>query len=97
MCALVGMGLGALTRHAAGAVAAATTVLLLAPMLIDSDEHRWMAELHDALPLAAWLRLIEVHPDVLNPDPFPTTVTGAWLTLAAWSLTATLTAITLTH
>ncbi|MEU4773402.1 ABC transporter permease subunit [Micromonospora sp. NPDC023644] len=97
VCALVGMGLGALTRHAAAAVATATTVLLLAPMLVDSDEHRWIAEAHNALPLTAWLRLIEVHPDVLNPDPYPATVTGAWLTLAAWSLTATLTAITLTH
>ncbi|RLK12309.1 hypothetical protein DER29_5587 [Micromonospora sp. M71_S20] len=97
VCALVGMGLGALTRHAAGAVAAATSVLVLVPMAVDSDEHRWIAELYNALPLTAWLRLIEVHPDVLNPDPYPATVTGSWLTLATWSLTATLTAITLTH
>jgi hypothetical protein len=97
VCALVGMGLGALTRHAAGAVATATAVLVLAPMVVDSDEHRWIAELYNALPLAAWLRLIEVHPDVLNPDPFPATVTGSWLVLAGWSLAATLAAVTVIH
>lgn len=97
VCALVGMGLGALTRHAAGAVATATSVLVLAPMVVDSDEHRWIAELYNALPLTAWLRLIEVHPDVLNPDPFPATVAGSWLVLAGWSLAATLTAVTVVH
>ncbi|MCX4388524.1 hypothetical protein OG777_16510 [Micromonospora peucetia] len=97
VCALVGMGLGALTRHAAAAVFAATTVLLLLPMVVDRDEHRWIAELYDTLPLAAWLRLIEVHPDIINRDPFPATVAGSWLTLAAWSLAATLTAITAIH
>lgn len=95
VCALVGMGLGALTRHAAGAVAAATAVLVLVPMVVDSDEHRWIAELYNALPLTAWLRLIEVHPDVISRDPYPATITGSWLTLAAWSLAATLAAITL--
>ncbi|MEU9508182.1 hypothetical protein AB0D32_18120 [Micromonospora sp. NPDC048170] len=97
VCALVGMGLGAVTRHAAAAVFAATTVLVLAPLVVDSDEHRWIAELYNALPLAAWLRLIEVHPDIVNRDPYPATVTGSWLTLATWSLAAILTAVTLTH
>ncbi|MER7419292.1 hypothetical protein ABT346_21350 [Micromonospora peucetia] len=97
VCALVGMGLGALTRHAAAAVFAATTVLVLAPLVMDSDEHRWMAELYNALPLVGWLRLIEVHPDIINRDPYPATVTGSWLTLAAWPLAATLTAITTIH
>ncbi|MEH1102061.1 hypothetical protein [Micromonospora sp. CPCC 205561] len=93
VCSLVGMGLGALVRHAAGAVAAATSLLVLVPMAVDSDEHRWIAELYNALPLTAWLRLIEVHPDILNPDPYPATVTGAWLTFAAWSLASTLAAV----
>ncbi|MFG1890737.1 hypothetical protein ACGFIR_23095 [Micromonospora sp. NPDC049051] len=97
VCALVGMGMGALTRHAAAAVFAATTVLLLLPMVVDRDEHRWIAELYDTLPLVAWLRLIEVYSDILNPVPYPPTVTGAWLTFAAWSLVAALTAVTLTH
>ncbi|WP_320067077.1 ABC transporter permease subunit [Micromonospora sp. RTGN7] len=97
VCALVGMGLGALTRHAAAAVFAATTVLVLTPLVVDSDEHRWIAELYNALPLTAWLRLIEVHPDIINRDPYPATVTGSWLTLAAWSLAATLAAITAIH
>ncbi|MEU6078822.1 hypothetical protein [Micromonospora sp. NPDC047074] len=97
VCALVGMGMGALTRHAAAAVFAATTVLLLLPMVVDRDEHRWIAELYDTLPVVAWLRLIEVHPDILNPVPYPPTVAGSWLTLAAWSLAAVLAAVTVVH
>ncbi len=94
VCALLGMGLGALVRHAAGAVVAATTVLVLLPMIVGSDEHRWIAECRNALPVGAWQRLIAVHPDVVNPDPFPATVTGAWLAFAGWSVAATLVART---
>ncbi|SCG41742.1 ABC-2 family transporter protein [Micromonospora echinaurantiaca] len=97
VCALIGMGLGAVIRHAAGAVVAATAVLVLLPLMVDSDKHRWIAELRHALPVPAWQRLIEVHPDVLNPDPFPATVTGAWLGFAGWSLAATLVAVAVVH
>ncbi|MEV0723143.1 hypothetical protein AB0I37_10270 [Micromonospora purpureochromogenes] len=97
VCALLGMGLGAVIRHAAGTVVAATSVLVLLPLVVDSDRYRWIAEVRHALPVAAWQRLIEVHPDIINPDPFPATVTGSWLTFAAWSLAATAVAVTLTH
>ncbi|MGS2619156.1 ABC transporter permease subunit [Micromonospora sp. LZ34] len=97
VCALLGMGLGAVVRHAAGTVVAATSVLLLLPLVVDSDKHRWIAELRHALPVAAWQRLIEVHPDILNPDPFPATVTGSWLTFAGWSVAALAVAVLAIH
>ncbi|SCL69218.1 ABC-2 family transporter protein [Micromonospora citrea] len=97
VCALIGMGLGAVIRHAAGAVVAATVLLVLLPLVVDSDTHRWIAELRHVLPVPAWQRLIEVHPDVLNPDPFPATVAGSWLAFAGWSLVATLVAVVVVH
>lgn len=97
VCALLGMGLGAVVRHAAGTVVAATSVLLLLPLVVDSDKHRWIAELRHALPVAAWQRLIEVHPDLVNPDPFPATVTGSWLTFAGWSVAALAVAVLAIH
>ncbi|GGM38216.1 hypothetical protein GCM10011608_23620 [Micromonospora sonchi] len=44
VCALIGMGLGALIRHTPASVGAALAVLVLLPMAVDSDRIRWVAE-----------------------------------------------------
>ncbi|WBB67260.1 ABC transporter permease subunit [Micromonospora sp. WMMD812] len=97
VCALLGTGLGAVIRHAAGAVVAATSVLVLLPLVVDSEKHRWIAELRHVLPVAAWQRLIEVHPDILHPDPFPASVAGSWLAFAGWSLASVVAAGVVVH
>ncbi|MGC5018118.1 ABC transporter permease subunit [Micromonospora sp. DT47] len=97
VCALIGMGLGALLRHTAAAVGAAMSVLVVLPLVVDSNRYRWVAELHNALPTTAWLRLIEVHPDTFMVDPFPATVSGSWTVYAAWPLVTTVVALTAVH
>ncbi len=47
VCALIGMGLGALIRHTPASVGAALAVLVLLPMVVDSDRIRWVTEVGD--------------------------------------------------
>ncbi|GAA1662235.1 hypothetical protein ACFQY4_21905 [Catellatospora bangladeshensis] len=96
VCAVVGLGIGALVRHAATTVAATVAVLLLLPMLFSPDRP-WTAFLHHALPVMAWGRLTDLTdygPLYMGPPvDYPATVTGSWIALAAWPLSAALLAL----
>ncbi|MGW5673666.1 ABC transporter permease [Streptomyces sp. NPDC003860] len=88
LCALVGMAVGAVVRHAAGSVGAVVALLLLLPALFQGERHRWVKEIGNAMPLSAWRRL------VLNPDrahdlgKYPLTLTEAWVVYGAWAAAA---------
>lgn len=97
VCALLGMGIGGVVRHPAGAVVAITAVLLLLPRLVDTQQYRWVAEVHNALPFPAWERLIQLRPDVYHPEAFPATVAGSWMVFALWPLGAVLAAVVVVH
>ncbi|MGW2230952.1 ABC transporter permease subunit [Streptomyces formicae] len=93
VCALVGMALGALVRHAAGTVVAVVGVLLLLPALFQGDTYQWVKEIGDAMPLSAWERLVE-NPARSGPvEKYPVSVTEAWTVLAAWPLVAAAVAV----
>ncbi|WP_327174811.1 ABC transporter permease subunit [Streptomyces sp. NBC_01335] len=85
VCALVGMGIGAVLRHAGTSVAAGVVLLLLAPFLF-SEDHHWSAVLNHALPLRAWSRLTEI--PFTPRTAYPWTSAGAWIVYAAWALGA---------
>ncbi|MGW0431729.1 ABC transporter permease [Micromonospora sp. NPDC003197] len=88
VCALVGMGLGALIRHTATTIVTATLLLLLLPTMIEPNQP-WKAALHHALPLNAWQRLTDISPVNLGPPIlYPATITESWLVYAAWPLVA---------
>ncbi|WP_327418736.1 ABC transporter permease subunit [Streptomyces sp. NBC_01233] len=95
VCALVGMGLGALLRHTATTIVTLTGVLLLLPSLIN-DRNAWSAALLHALPRGAWDRLTEVG-DSPVPVLYPATITGAWIVYAAWPLAAAAIAAVVVH
>jgi ABC-2 type transport system permease protein len=92
VCALVGMGIGALLRHPATTIAAAVGTLLLLPLLFDVD-HRWSAAVHYALPLPAYERLIVADPDVFHQIAYDGTVRGSWLAFAGWALVSAVVAV----
>ncbi|MEV0534152.1 ABC transporter permease [Kitasatospora sp. NPDC050463] len=85
VCAVVGLGLGVLLRHAAGTVVTSVFVLLMLPTMF-SESNRWSADLKHALVSAAWQRL--VCPWAPDPDSlgYTATVPGCWLVYLLWPL-----------
>ncbi|WP_441248507.1 ABC transporter permease [Kitasatospora sp. McL0602] len=88
VCALIGLGLGVLIRHSGATMATTTFTLLMLPPIFSSST-RWSADVRNAMPQTAWNRLVQ------DWDPSPTdtfhliaTVTGSWVTYAAWPLIA---------
>jgi ABC-2 type transport system permease protein len=93
--AAIGMGIGALIRHSASTIIITTAVLLLLPILIDSQIHQWVMDLHNAMPMPAWERL--VFPGNPAFGGRQATITGSWLVFALWPLTAVILAMTAVH
>ncbi|MGW6914280.1 ABC transporter permease [Kitasatospora sp. NPDC054939] len=87
VCALVGLGLGVLLRHAAATMVTGVFVLLLLPPMF-SESARWSASVHHAMVPAAWKRLVQ------NWDPdagslgYSAGVPGSWAVYALWPLVA---------
>jgi ABC-type transport system involved in multi-copper enzyme maturation permease subunit len=89
VCALIGMALGVLIRHTATAVVSTGLVLFALPSLF-TDTNRWTADVSHAMPLTAWRRLSEVDMTNVFLSQHPATVSGAWITFAAWPVVSTL-------
>ncbi|MFE4537650.1 ABC transporter permease [Streptomyces scopuliridis] len=87
VCALIGLGLGALIRHTASTVLTSAFTLLMLPTLFSRSE-RWSADINHAMPVSAWRRLVQSWP----PDPeslaYTATVPGSWIVYALWPLIA---------
>ncbi|GHF69154.1 hypothetical protein GCM10010218_58160 [Streptomyces mashuensis] len=85
VCALVGLGLGVLLRHAAATMVTSVFTLLMLPTMF-SESNRWSADIKHALVSAAWKRLVETW----EPDPgslaYTATITGSWTVYALWPL-----------
>ncbi|MER0483722.1 hypothetical protein ABR737_36215 [Streptomyces sp. Edi2] len=85
VCALVGLGLGVLLRHAAGTMVTSVFTLLMLPTMF-SESNRWSADVKHALVSAAWSRLIQNW----GPEPgslgYTATVPGSWIVYALWPL-----------
>jgi ABC-2 type transport system permease protein len=105
LCALVGMALGAVIRHAAGTVVAAIGLLLLLPALFQGETYRWVKEIGNAMLYTAWQALIE-NPARHNADPgrpapvvtkYPVTITEAWIVFTAWAVAAVAVAVVVVH
>ncbi|MFD7873484.1 ABC transporter permease [Streptomyces sp. NPDC059766] len=85
VCALVGLGLGVLLRHAAATVVTSVFTLLMLPTMFPESD-RWSADVKHALVSAAWKRLVQTW----EPDPgslgYTATVPGSWTVYALWPL-----------
>ncbi|GGX64056.1 ABC transporter permease [Streptomyces hiroshimensis] len=85
VCALVGLGLGVLLRHAAATMVTGVFTLLMLPTMF-SESNRWSADVKHALVSAAWNRLVQTW----EPDPgslgYTATITGSWIVYALWPL-----------
>ncbi|GGU97395.1 ABC transporter permease [Streptomyces filipinensis] len=85
VCALVGLGLGVLLRHAAGTMVTSVFTLLMLPTMF-SETDRWSADVKHALVAGAWNRLVQTW----EPEPaslgYTATVPGSWIVYALWPL-----------
>ncbi|MFF3559479.1 ABC transporter permease [Streptomyces sp. NPDC002574] len=97
LCALVGMALGALIRHAAGTVVAVVGVLLLLPALFTGETYRWVKETGNAMPLSAWGALVQNPGRDYIVAKYPVSVTEAWIVFGVWSLVAAAVAVVVVH
>ncbi|WP_406865193.1 ABC transporter permease subunit [Streptomyces sp. HUAS MG47] len=97
LCALVGMALGALIRHAAGTVVAVVGVLLLLPTLFMGETYRWVKEIGNAMPLTAWRALVQNPGRGYSVDKYPVSVTEGWIVFGTWSLVAAAVAVAVAH
>ncbi|MFF3430442.1 ABC transporter permease [Streptomyces sp. NPDC002602] len=94
VCALIGLALGAVLRHATASIVAVVALLFVLPMLFGGERYRVLKEIGNHLPLAAQSRL------ALNPDShtslgaYPATITGSWIALAAWAAVSVAVAVT---
>lgn len=92
VCALIGLGFGALIRHSATTmVTSAFTLVMLPPIF--SQSARWSASVSHAMPVTAWKRLVQNW----APDPhslaYSATVPGSWAVYALWPLIAVVLAV----
>ncbi|MEV8531561.1 ABC transporter permease [Streptomyces sp. NPDC051211] len=97
LCALVGMALGALVRHAAGSIVAVVGVLLMLPSLFGGETYRWVKEIGNAMPLTAWHALVQNPTRDYGVDKYPVSVAEAWIVFGAWSLVAACVAVAVVH
>ncbi|KOX25096.1 MULTISPECIES: ABC transporter permease [unclassified Streptomyces] len=97
LCALVGMALGTLIRHAAGTIVAVVGVLLLLPALFMGETYRWVKEIGNAMPLTAWRALVQNPGRDYGVDKYPVSVTEGWIVFGAWSLVAAVVVVTVAH
>ena len=84
VCALVGIGAGAVIRHTAGTIVATVATLELLPQLFTSHEYRWVVDARNAMPHMAWERLITPG----HAGPGLPTIAGSWTAYLLWSLIA---------
>ncbi|MFJ9523318.1 ABC transporter permease subunit [Kitasatospora sp. NPDC101801] len=94
VAALVGMALGAVARHSAASVVAATGLLLMVPLFLTEDRYL-TAVLRHAQPFTAWQRLVDN--GRFGQVAHPWTVEGAWLVYLVWALSAAALAVAAVH
>ncbi|MER5867011.1 ABC transporter permease [Kitasatospora sp. NPDC002040] len=94
VAALVGMALGAVARHSAASVVAATGLLLMVPLFLSEDRYL-TAVLRHAQPFTAWQRLADF--GRFGEVAHPWTTGGAWLVYLVWALGAAALAVTVVH
>ncbi|MFI8459234.1 ABC transporter permease [Kitasatospora sp. NPDC085464] len=84
-CALIGMALGAVLRHATASIVSLVGLMFILPLMFGGDRYRWLKEIGTHLPLSTVTRL------TINPDSSTTmgkyapTVLDSWITMGVWA------------
>ncbi|MEE1785348.1 ABC transporter permease [Streptomyces sp. SP17BM10] len=88
VCALIGMALGALLRHATASIVSLVMLLFILPMMFGGDRYRWLKEIGTHLPLATVQRL-SINPDsTTTMGKYAPSVLDSWITMGVWGAAA---------
>lgn len=87
VCALVGLGLGVVIRHAAATMVVTVVTLLMLPAFF-STTRRWTAEINHLMVSTAWNRLTMPWTPTSGNGYWAATVTESWIVYAIWPLFA---------
>ncbi|MET8540446.1 ABC transporter permease [Kitasatospora sp. NPDC004799] len=88
VCALIGMALGALLRHATASIVSLVLLLLVLPMVFGGDRYRWLKEIGTHLPLATVQRLTIRPGSTATMGKYAPSVLDSWITMGAWGVAA---------
>lgn len=87
VCALIGLGIGVLIRHAAATMVVTAVTLLMLPAFFPTSR-RWAAEINHLMVGVAWNRLTMPWTPMSGDGYWPATVTESWIVYAVWPLLA---------
>lgn len=87
VCALIGLGLGVVIRHAAATMVATAGTLLMLPAFF-STTRRWTAEINHVMVSTAWSRLTMPWTPSSGDGYWAASITESWIAYAVWPLLA---------
>ncbi|WP_328463175.1 ABC transporter permease [Streptomyces sp. NBC_00448] len=93
VCALLGMALGAVFRHATASVVAVVALLFLVPLLFGGDRYKLLRQIGNTLPGDAQSRLVANPAAPIDFGKYPASVHGSWIALAAWAVVSGVVAV----
>ncbi|WP_316527175.1 ABC transporter permease [Kitasatospora brasiliensis] len=88
VCALIGMALGALLRHATASIVSLVLLMLILPMMFGGDRYRWLKEIGTHLPLATVQRLTINPRSATTMGKYAPSVLDSWITMGLWAAAA---------
>jgi ABC-2 type transport system permease protein len=92
VCALVGLGLGALIRHSITTIVTSIVLLAMLPQFF-STRREATAEINHAMLLSAWQRLTHAYGQPAAVGSLYAPFTQSWIVYAAWPLVALILAV----
>ncbi|WP_051710459.1 ABC transporter permease subunit [Streptomyces sp. NRRL S-350] len=87
-CALIGMALGALLRHATASIVALVMLMFILPLMFGGDRYRWLKEIGTHLPSATVSRLTINPHSATTMGKYAPSVPDSWITMGVWALVA---------
>ncbi|MFE4971507.1 ABC transporter permease [Kitasatospora sp. NPDC056651] len=88
VCALIGMALGALLRHATASIVSLVMLLFVLPMMFGGDRYRWLKEIGTHLPPATVSRLTINPNSTTTMGKYAPSVLDSWITMGLWAAAA---------
>ncbi|MFD7454083.1 ABC transporter permease subunit [Kitasatospora sp. NPDC059827] len=86
VCALIGMALGAVLRHATASIVSLVLLFFILPLMFGGDRYRWLHEIGAHLPMDT-VNLLTYNPDSSTTiSKWAPSVLDSWITMGVWAV-----------